>query len=118
MQPALLCLGLVVIKQKKQIIAQIPTLHILPRTIKSGLGILYLHGGGYVVGSSKSHAKLAAQIGHVTQAQVWLPEYRLAPEHSSPAAIEDVVAVYKALLAQGQDPKKTRNRWGILLAAD
>lgn len=39
---------------------------------------MYLHGGGYVVGSSKSHAKLAAQIGHVAQAQVWLPEYRLA----------------------------------------
>ncbi|WP_337077768.1 alpha/beta hydrolase [Acinetobacter pittii] len=93
-------------KTKKQIIAQVPTLHILPRSIKSGLGILYLHGGGYVVGSSKSHAKLAAQIGHAAQAQVWLPEYRLAPEHPSPAAIEDVIAVYKALLAQGQDPKK------------
>ncbi|EPJ8505427.1 alpha/beta hydrolase [Acinetobacter baumannii] len=91
---------------KKQIIAQVPTLHIRPKTIKSGLGILYLHGGGYVVGSSKSHAKLAAQIGHVAQAQVWLPEYRLAPEHPSPAAIEDSIAVYKTLLAYGQDPKK------------
>ncbi|MFX8689090.1 alpha/beta hydrolase fold domain-containing protein, partial [Acinetobacter baumannii] len=73
---------------------------------QSGRGILYLHGGGYVVGSSKSHTKLAAQIGHAAQAQVWLPEYRLAPEHTSPAAIEDAVAVYKALLTQGQDPKK------------
>ncbi len=91
---------------KKQIIAQVPTLHIRPKTIKSGRGILYLHGGGYVVGSSKSHAKLAAQVGHVAQAQVWLPEYRLAPEHASPAAIEDVIAVYKALLAQGQAPEK------------
>lgn len=90
---------------KKQIIAQVPTLHIRPKTIKSGLGILYLHGGGYVVGSSKSHAKLAAQIGHVAQAQVWLPEYRLAPEHPSPAAIEDIIAVYKTLLTYGQDPK-------------
>ncbi len=106
MQPVLLCLGHVLIKQKKQIIAQVPTVHIQPKTTKSGLGILYLHGGGYVVGSSKSHTKLAAQIGHAAQAQVWLPEYRLAPEHSSPAAIEDVIAVYKALLAQGQDPKK------------
>lgn len=93
-------------KTQKQSIAQVPTLHILPKSTKNGLGILYLHGGGYVVGSSKSHSKLAAQIGHVAQAQVWLPEYRLAPEHASPAAIEDVIAVYKALLAQGQDPKK------------
>ena len=58
------------------------------------------------MGSSKSH-KLAAQIGHAAQAQVWLPEYRLAPEHPSPAAIEDEVAIYKALLAQGQDPKNS-----------
>ncbi|MGB9037024.1 MAG: alpha/beta hydrolase [Acinetobacter calcoaceticus] len=93
-------------KTKKQTIAQVPTVHIQPKTTKSGLGILYLHGGGYVVGSSKSHTKLAAQIGHAAQAQVWLPEYRLAPEHSNPAAIEDVVAVYKALLAQEQNPKK------------
>ncbi|MFV5373300.1 alpha/beta hydrolase [Acinetobacter pittii] len=93
-------------KTKKQTIAQVTTVHIQPKTTQSGRGILYLHGGGYVVGSSKSHTKLAAQIGHVAQAQVWLPEYRLAPEHPSPAAIEDVVAIYKALLAQGQNPKK------------
>lgn len=93
-------------KTKKQTIAQVPTIHIQPKTTQSGLGILYLHGGGYVVGSSKSHTKLTAQIGHAAQAQVWLPEYRLAPEHPSPAALEDVIAVYKALLAQGQDPKK------------
>lgn len=93
-------------KTKKQIIAQVPTVHIQPKTTQSGRGIFYLHGGGYVVGSSKSHTKLAAQIGHAAQAQIWLPEYRLAPEHTSPAAIKDAVAVYKALLAQGQDPKK------------
>ncbi|MCU4424522.1 alpha/beta hydrolase [Acinetobacter sp. WU_MDCI_Abxb74] len=93
-------------KTQKQSIAQVPTLHILPKSTKNGLGILYLHGGGYVVGSSKSHSKLAAQIGHAAQAQVWLPEYRLAPEHPSPAALEDVISVYKALLAQGQNPKK------------
>lgn len=93
-------------KTKNQTIAQVPTVHIQPKTTKSGFGILYLHGGGYVVGSSKSHTKLAAQIGHAAQARVWLPEYRLAPEHPSPAALEDIIAVYKALLAQGQNPKK------------
>ncbi|MBJ9720973.1 alpha/beta hydrolase [Acinetobacter calcoaceticus] len=92
-------------RTKKQTIAQVPIVHIQPKMTQSELGILYLHGGGYVVGSSKSHTKLAAQIGHAAQAQVWLPEYRLAPEHTSPAAIKDVIAVYKVLLAQGQDPK-------------
>ncbi len=40
-------------KTKKQTIAQVPTVHIQPKTTQSGVGILYLHGGGYVVGSSK-----------------------------------------------------------------
>ncbi len=105
MQPVQLCLGHAAIKQKANNCSSTDSTYSAKMT-QSGLSILYLHGGGYVVGSSKSHTKLAAQIGHAAQAQVWLPEYRLAPEHTSPAAIEDVIAVYKALLAQGQDPKK------------
>lgn len=93
-------------KTQKQMIGQIPTLEIRPKTTLEGYGVLYLHGGGYVVGSAKSHAKLAAHLGHAIQAKVWLPEYRLAPEHPSPAAMEDALFVYKTLLANGQDPNK------------
>ncbi len=77
MQPVLLCLNLSWLSNKKANNCSSSYASYFTKTIKSGLGILYLHGGGYVVGSSKSHAKLAAQIGHVAQAQVWLPEYRL-----------------------------------------
>ncbi|WP_333663034.1 alpha/beta hydrolase [Acinetobacter sp.] len=93
-------------KTQKQMIGQILTLEIQPKTTLEGYGVLYLHGGGYVVGSAKSHAKLAAHLGHAIQVKVWLPEYRLAPEHPSPAAMEDALFVYKTLLANGQDSNK------------
>lgn len=66
--------------------------------------VMYLHGGGYVFGSAKSHAALAAQLSASAQARVLFVEYRLAPEHPFPAAIEDSVAAYRWLLAQGFTP--------------
>lgn len=89
---------------KRDMMAGVPVTHIYPASAKNGRGLIYLHGGGYVVGSAKSHTKLAAHIGQAAQSQVWLPEYRLAPEHCCPAAINDVMDVYKSLLAEGQDP--------------
>lgn len=70
-------------------------------TVKNAVGgrkVLYLHGGGYAIGSSKSHRHLAAAIGVAAQADVALPDYRLAPEHQFPAAVDDALAVYRALL--------------------
>ncbi|HJQ59851.1 MAG TPA: alpha/beta hydrolase [Vineibacter sp.] len=64
----------------------------------AGRAILYLHGGGYGIGSSRSHRHLAAALGVAARAHVLLPEYRLAPEHRFPAALDDALAVYKALL--------------------
>ena len=66
--------------------------------------ILYLHGGGYVMGSCDSHRALAGNIGHACGVQVVLPEYRLAPEHPFPAAVDDALAAYGGLLAQGHSP--------------
>lgn len=63
--------------------------------------VLYLHGGGYVLGSRKSHRELAARIARDAAARVLVIEYRLAPEHPYPAAVEDAVASYRWLLAQG-----------------
>lgn len=68
--------------------------------------MLYLHGGGYVFGSVRSHAELIARLALAAPARAFAPEYRLAPEHPFPAAIDDVVAVYRALLASGVDPKR------------
>ena len=66
--------------------------------------ILYLHGGGYVIGSFRSHQGFIGALSELTGSKVAVPEYRLAPEHPFPAAVEDAVAVYQALLEGGTGP--------------
>lgn len=66
--------------------------------------ILYLHGGGYVFGSPKMYRTLTFALAFAAEAEVFAPIYRLAPEHPCPAAIEDAVAAYEWLLAQGKKP--------------
>ena len=66
--------------------------------------ILYLHGGGYVLGSCASHRAWVSHIAHAAHARVLLLDYRLAPEHPFPAAVDDAVAAYRWLLAEGVDP--------------
>ena len=57
-----------------------------------GRVVLYLHGGGYVIGSPRSHRHLAAAIAAASEATGLLLDYRLAPEHPFPAAVEDATA--------------------------
>lgn len=60
--------------------------------------LLYLHGGGYCIGTRASHRPVASALAKATGITVLLPEYRLAPEAPFPAAVEDARAVYEALL--------------------
>jgi acetyl esterase/lipase len=62
---------------------------------------LYLHGGAFVMGGLNSHRDLAAQLAQRAQIRLLMVDYRLAPEHPFPAALDDALAVYRALLAQG-----------------
>src|SRR5262249_13925436 len=73
--------------------------------VQAGRAILYLHGGGYVMGSLTTHRSLAGEISRAAQAAVLLIDYRLAPEAPFPAAVEDGVASYRWLLDQGFAPK-------------
>jgi acetyl esterase/lipase len=66
--------------------------------------VIYLHGGGYVMGGVSSHGRLAGHLAKAANAEVWLVDYRLAPEHIFPAALEDALAVYTHLLSIGKDP--------------
>jgi acetyl esterase/lipase len=66
--------------------------------------VLYLHGGGYVIGSVKTHRDLIARVSRAAKARVLALDYRLAPEHPFPAAVDDAVAGYEWLLAQGAKP--------------
>ena len=63
--------------------------------------LLYLHGGAYVVGSMKSHRALAARIAQASHTRGFAIDYRLAPEHPFPAAVEDTITAYRFLLNQG-----------------
>jgi monoterpene epsilon-lactone hydrolase len=69
--------------------------------------VLYLHGGGYVIGSPRTHRDLTSRLSRACRARVLVPEYRLAPEYPCPAAVDDTVAAYRYLLAGGADPART-----------
>jgi epsilon-lactone hydrolase len=63
-----------------------------------GSAVLYLHGGGYVIGSLDSHRHVASEIGRASGARALAIDYRMAPEHPFPAAVEDALAAYRFLL--------------------
>jgi monoterpene epsilon-lactone hydrolase len=68
--------------------------------------VLYLHGGGYVAGSIKTHKELASRISRASGARVLVIDYRLAPEAPFPAALEDAVATYRWLISSARiEPK-------------
>jgi acetyl esterase/lipase len=66
--------------------------------------VLYLHGGSFVSGSIKSHRSLAANIAHAAKARALVIDYRLAPEHPFPAALDDALAAYSWLSAHHAAP--------------
>ncbi len=66
--------------------------------------LLYLHGGAYCVGSPKTHRALTGRLAKSTGMAVFAADYRLAPEHPFPAALQDAVAICRALHAQGLGP--------------
>jgi monoterpene epsilon-lactone hydrolase len=68
----------------------------------TGRVLLFLHGGGFQMGSLRSDGELAARLGRASGMRVLFPEYRLAPEHPFPAAIDDVLAAWR-WLRTGQD---------------
>lgn len=68
--------------------------------------VLYLHGGGYIVGSIVSHRELASRISRAAAARVLLIDYRLAPEHPHPAAVDDATAAYRWLVGTGISPSR------------
>lgn len=68
--------------------------------------VYYLHGGGYVACSPKTHRPFTSALSRAANARVFALDYRLAPEHRFPAAVEDAVAGYRWLLNQGVDPQE------------
>ena len=69
--------------------------------------MLYLHGGGFTIGSARTHRALATHLAAASRATVHLLDYRLAPEHPFPAALDDTLAAWRELLADGAEPART-----------
>jgi acetyl esterase/lipase len=69
--------------------------------VDASRAVLYLHGGGYAIGSINTHRRLAFDISAASGARVLLLDYRLAPEHPFPAAVDDAAAAWRWLLKQG-----------------
>jgi monoterpene epsilon-lactone hydrolase len=82
----------------------VPTAEITVDGIEPRHVVLYFHGGVYVIGDAFLAADLASQVGRRTYAKVISVDYRLAPEHPYPAAVDDALAAYEALLHSGIAP--------------
>ncbi len=84
----------------------VPAERLYSRSSQAGRTILYLHGGGYAIGSPVSHRHVAGALVEAAEATLVVPDYRLAPEHKYPCAIHDALAAYSWLLESGQDPQQ------------
>jgi acetyl esterase/lipase len=82
----------------------VPTAEVTVDGVEPRHTVLYFHGGVYVLGDAALSADLAAQVGRRTSAKAISVDYRLAPEHPYPAAVDDALAAYEALLQSGTDP--------------
>lgn len=83
----------------------------VPEAIKDRV-ILYIHGGGWILGSPNDHRLLTVALGQVTRMRVLSVDYRLAPEHPYPAQLEDCASAYNWLLSTGIKPEN------IIIAGD
>ncbi len=93
------------VDRESVMINHIPAEWYIPNQCDRKKVILYLHGGGYSIGSRKTHGSLVGQIAKKAGYCALLIEYRLAPENPHPAALTDAVLSYQWLLDAGHDPK-------------
>lgn len=89
----------------EELIAGVPCKTFTPKSLENTKQkILFLHGGGYWLGSAEANSSVALSLADKARLEVVSVDYRLAPEHASPAALEDAITVYKALLSSGIAP--------------
>ena len=93
------------IETRERELGGIPAVRVVPAEAQCGQHILFLHGGGYVAGSPVLYRHLTWRFAMAAGAAVTAIDYRLAPEHPFPAALDDAVAAWRALLAEGADPR-------------
>lgn len=100
------------VKQEPVLAAGVPGFWFTPASPRPRSAILYLHGGGYVMGSVATHRSLIGRLARACGVRCLALDYRLAPEHPFPAGIEDACAAYRWLLSEGIPAS------GIVIAGD
>lgn len=90
---------------KAQILEGLKTEWLIPNNAPEDKAILYVHGGGYVSGSCSDHRNFVPKFAKFTGVKCLIYEYRLAPEHPFPAALDDSVKIYRYLLDTGFNPQ-------------
>jgi monoterpene epsilon-lactone hydrolase len=88
-------------------VAGIPAIRVATPQSRGDRHMLYLHGGGYVFGSFRHYRDFIWRIADATEARILCIDYRLAPEHPFPAAVDDAASAYRWLLADGAEPRRT-----------
>lgn len=86
--------------------SSVPAHWAITENAAEGLVILYFHGGGYVFGSPETHRAMLARLSAMTGMTACLPRYRLAPENPFPAAVDDALTAYQAVLERGILPDR------------
>lgn len=89
---------------KEEAVGGVPGIWTLPVGADRSQVLLYMHGGGFAVGSAASHRKLAGHVAKALGVTAFVLDYRRAPEHPHPAQVEDGVAAFRALLDRGISP--------------
>jgi acetyl esterase/lipase len=84
----------------------VPAEKITPTGAAKGRALLYLHGGGYVLGSLNSHRHMVSRFAVDARAAAYHLDYRLAPEHPYPAALDDAMKAYRHILMSGVAPEE------------
>ena len=92
------------VRVEQEIIGGVAAERLTPKKAIPGKILFYLHGGAFVMGNPHTHRQLVSHIARAGAVTAVVPDYRLAPEHKFPAAIEDCVAAYEAMLKDGVQP--------------
>jgi len=93
------------VHRKHVVAGGVPGEWFVPTRTAPGRALLYLHGGGYIIGDTTTHQCLIAELAKTCEAKCLALNYRLAPEHPFPAAVEDALAAYQWLLNERVSPE-------------
>jgi epsilon-lactone hydrolase len=84
----------------------VPAMLVTPDVVEDGRVLFYMHGGGYVHSAPRAYRGLAGHYAKKLRAQIYVPDYRQAPEHPFPTPIDDTFRAYRALFAMGHEPSQ------------